>query len=331
MRRWVSTNQFIANGNVGGLADFLNRNTAITGLAGGLLANGNLPANFISVNPQFNSVNLNSNIGNSTYNSMQASLTQRYTHGFSGQFSYVFSKNIGLTADRNIRDRSLSKGLLSNNRTHILKFNGAWDLPFGNKGYILRNAPVWLEHVVGGWTFSQNLQWISGTPQSFTTANGTVGSRVTATADYLGGPLNPGHVIQGNGFVEYFSDLKIVNAPLPTFGSDTTTLNNRFTNRVVTDLNGNIVLQAPQPGKVGNMSQFIGSITGPAILGFDLSMSKKIQIRESMTFTFRGDVIDFLNRPQWGDPNTNIDSASFGRITTAGGNRTVTLSARFDF
>lgn len=331
MRRWVSTNQFIANGNVGGLADFLNRNTAITGLAGGLLANGNLPANFISVNPQFSSVSLNSNIGNSTYNSMQASLTQRYTHGFSGQFSYVFSKNIGLTADRNIRDRSLSKGILSNNRTHILKLNGAWDLPFGSKGYLLRNASGWLEHVVGGWTFSQNLQWISGVPLSFTTANGTVGSRVTATADLVGAGLNPGSVLQGNGFVEYFADLKAVNAPLPTFGSDTTTLNNRFTNRVITDLNGNTVLAVPQPGKVGNLSQFIGRITGPANLGFDLSMSKKVQLRESMTFTFRGDVIDFLNKPQWGDPNTNIDSASFGRITTAGGNRTVTLSARFDF
>jgi hypothetical protein len=38
-----------------------------------------------------------------------------------------------------------------------------------------------------------------------------------------------------------------------------------------------------------------------------------------------------LNRPIWGNPTTNINSTSFGRITTAGGNRTVTLNARFDF
>jgi len=330
MRKWSSTQTFIANGNVGGLADFLNRNTAITGLAGGLLANGNLPANFISVNPQFNSVSLNTNIGNSTYNSLQTTLTQRYTHGFSGQVSYVFSKNIGLTNERDLRNRQLSKGILSNNRTHILKFNGAWDLPFGTKGYLLRGAPVWLDKVVGGWTLSQSMQWISGTPLSFTTANGTTGSRVTATANLVG-TLSPGNVIEDNGFVQYFPGLKSVAAPFPTFASDTTTLQGKFTNKMIVDASGNPVLTVADPGKVGNLSQYLGGITGPSTLGFDLSMSKKVIFRESMSFTFRGDVINFLNHPVWGNPNTNIDSSSFGRITTAGGTRSVTLSARFDF
>jgi hypothetical protein len=330
MRTWSSTQTFIANGNVGGLANFLNTNTAITGLAGGLVANGGLPANFITVNPQFASVSLNTNIGNSTYNSLQATLTQRYTHGFSGQFSYVFSKNIGLTADRDIRNRQLSKGILSNNRTHILKFNGAWDLPFGKRGYVLRSAPDWLDKTVGGWTLSQSLQWISGTPLSFTTANGTTGSRVTNTANLVG-TLNPGTVIEDNGFVQYFPDLKSVAAPFPTFASDTTTLQGKFTNKMIVDASNNPVLTVAQPGTVGNLSQYLGRITGPASLGFDLSMSKKVIFHESWSFTFRGDVINFLNTPQWGDPNTNIDSASFGRITSAGGTRSVTLSARFDF
>jgi hypothetical protein len=47
--------------------------------------------------------------------------------------------------------------------------------------------------------------------------------------------------------------------------------------------------------------------------------------------TLRADVINLLNKPQWGNPVTNINSATFGRITTATGNRTVTINARVDF
>jgi hypothetical protein len=38
-----------------------------------------------------------------------------------------------------------------------------------------------------------------------------------------------------------------------------------------------------------------------------------------------------LNHPIWGNPSTDINSVSFGRITTASGVRTITLNARFDF
>ena len=330
MRRWISTNQFIANGNVAGLANFLNSNTAVTGLAGGLLANGRLPANFIVANPQFASVSLNDGINNSTYHSLQTSITQRYTKGFSGQFSYVFSKNLGFTGIRDPRNYQLSKGILGNNRTHIVKVNGSWDLPFGSQGYILRNAQGWVQHIVGGWLLAPNVQWISGTPLSFTSGNDTVGFRSGNNADLVG-QVDTGRVVQGNGFVQYFPGLSIANAPRPGFGSDTTTLNNRFTNRVIVDANGNTVLQNPEPGRTGNLASNLGNITGPAALSFDMSLSKKVTIREGWIFTLRGDAIDILNRPIWGNPNTDINSASFGRITNASGNRTVTLSARFDF
>jgi len=45
----------------------------------------------------------------------------------------------------------------------------------------------------------------------------------------------------------------------------------------------------------------------------------------------RADAINALNRPVWGNPSTNINSANFGRITAASGARTITFSARVDF
>jgi hypothetical protein len=38
-----------------------------------------------------------------------------------------------------------------------------------------------------------------------------------------------------------------------------------------------------------------------------------------------------LNRPIWDNPNTDINSSSFGRITGAAGTRTITINARIDF
>jgi hypothetical protein len=41
---------------------------------------------------------------------------------------------------------------------------------------------------------------------------------------------------------------------------------------------------------------------------------KRIQVAEQKTFEIRVDVINILNTPYWGNPNTDINNAAFGRI-----------------
>jgi hypothetical protein len=72
-------------------------------------------------------------------------------------------------------------------------------------------------------------------------------------------------------------------------------------------------------------------VKGPGTLGLDMALSKKVRLSEKTTFTLRADAINMLNKPQWGLPNTNINSSTFGRITTALGSRMVLLNARVDF
>jgi len=54
-------------------------------------------------------------------------------------------------------------------------------------------------------------------------------------------------------------------------------------------------------------------------------------------FTIRADAVNVLNRPVWDNPNTDINSNSFGRITqhpmnpNITGARTITINARIDF
>jgi hypothetical protein len=336
LRKLTTANQFIANGSAGALANFLNTTSTATGVNGGILSNGNLPQQFFVRNPQFGSVSLVGNNGNSTYNSGQAHVSQRFSRGISGQFSYTFSKALG---DNQIRDQnnlSLSKGLLNIDRTHLLQGNITWDLPFGTKGRFLGNNAIGRQ-VIGGWELSSGFSWVSGTPltllagSSTLALNNTLNFRGTNTADLAGAfPDNAGQVQKGNGFVQYFPGLSTKLAPVPSFGGDTT-LPGRFTNQVVVDSAGNTVFANPQPGTTGNTAVNLPFMKGPGLLGLNGALNKQFRIRESKTFSVRADVINLLNKPQWGNPNTSINSTSFGRITTATGTRTITFNARFDF
>jgi hypothetical protein len=333
LRRYTSTNSFLANGQVGNLANFLNTSAALGGPPGSVLRNHNLPENFFVVNPQFGSVPLISNNGNSTYHALQGHIAQRYAHGLSGQFAYTFSKALGdngIARDQN--NLALSKSILPNDRTHVVQQNFTYQLPFGREGDHLKNVPKWADEAIGGWQVSSGLTWQSGAPLTFT-ANNTLNQFGTATAQLVGAiPGNFSQVVKGNGYVTYYPTATVATAPLPNFGTgpDATTLQGRFTSFVVSGANGPIFANA-QPGSTGNTAYDFPKLRGPGYMSFNGAAGKVFQIRERWTMTVRADVINLMNKPQWGSPTTNINSPSFGRITNATGSRTVILNARVDF
>jgi len=331
LRRYTTTNQWIANGEVGSFANWLNTTAALGTNPGDLLRRAGLPENFVVVNPQFGSVNLAGNNNNSNYHSMQTQVTRRMTQGVNGQFSYTWSRGLGATGIRDPRNRQLSTGLLSSHRTHNFKANATWDLPVGPGRALLSNAPSFVHRIVEGWQLSGIFGRTSGAPLGFSSTRSTVSNRASQTADLVGRlPQGLGKVKVGNGRVEYLEGLSTRVAPLPNFGGDAT-LPDRFTNQVVVDANGNIILQNPVPGRPGNTSSTLSVLEGPGSLRLDMALTKKVQIREGTTFTLRVDAINALNTPQWDNPNTDINSANFGRITGADGARTVTINARIDF
>ena len=83
LRRSTTTNGFIANGNVGGFANFVNTNATLApganaGKPGGLLLNAGLPQNFIVVSPQFGNVQLHDNSNNSSGTFYEGAMTTGY-------------------------------------------------------------------------------------------------------------------------------------------------------------------------------------------------------------------------------------------------------------
>ena len=105
----------------------------------------------------------------------------------------------------------------------------------------------------------------------------------------------------------------------------------KYTNQVLEDSNNNIIMQNAGPGEIGHLATTSPKIFGPGSLLFNMNATKTVRISEGKTFTLRADAVNILNRPVWGNPSTNINGTTFGRITAALGQRLVTLNARIDF
>jgi hypothetical protein len=339
LRAYTATRAFIANGNVGQLADFLNRSQNITGKGGGFVRNGGLPENFFVLNPQFADVRLHSNPSSSTYHSLQVQLTKRLSHGLTNQSTYTWSRALGLNggeADGAVNPRdasnlSLDKTLTSFHRTHIITSNGTYELPFGPNRQFLANAPNFVQRVVERWQLGGIFSWTSGAPLSLNAPVSTMWQTSTnMTPDVVGNfPKTAGAITKLSNGVTYFPGLKQIPDPAVSNVSSLNGLSGAFSNKAIADANGNVLLTNPAPGRVGNLG--LRWIEGPPILGLDINLIKHIRVTESKDFELRLDANSILNHPNFGAPNLNIDSTSFGRITSATGNRSVVINARLNF
>ena len=87
-------------------------------------------------------------------------------------------------------------------------------------------------------------------------------------------------------------------------------------------------------GRFGNARN--GSVEGPGLVNLSTGLSKAFAITERYRFKVEGTFTNILNHTNLGDPNMNLSSATFGRISgTAGadfaGGRTAQVAARFEF
>jgi hypothetical protein len=87
----------------------------------------------------------------------------------------------------------------------------------------------------------------------------------------------------------------------------------------------------PTGGTFGNTRR--GSYSGPNFTNLDASLHKSLQMpyNEKHELSIRFEVFNALNHPNWNNPNLNITSSTFGRITSAGTLRQLQLAAKYDF
>ena len=142
-------------------------------------------------------------------------------------------------------------------------------------------------------------------------------------------PKNTGGVKRVADGVIYFGDLKQTADPAIANLTSLQSLRAASTLKAITDASGKIIAVNPEPGTLGSLSQTY--MEGPGAFRLDANVIKRVRVRENKELLIRGDFINLLNSPQFDNPNTDINSIDFGRITTAGGERIIVLSMRLNF
>jgi len=323
------------------MVNFLNSSKLVGNVNGGLLAAAGLPENFFVTNPQFGTVYLVGNHANSTYHALQVEFEKRFTRGWVYQGNYTWSKAIGENelgttqyydnAYRNPQNRSFDKRIMTFSRTHVFKSNGIWELPVGRNKEFLSHVNRVVDGALGGWKLSGILTMTSGRPFSvsapvstFTKSNAGNTPDVTGSLGKDVGALQ----FDGRGAC-YFCGFKQVADPsvellTPSLALQSTLFAQQAPNGTI--------LRNPLPGTLGNLAQTFFS--GPSSFNLDAALTKQFRITERFNAEIRTDWLNVANHPDFSAStiDSNIDSATFGRITGGGAiGRIIVLGARLNW
>ncbi len=220
--------------------------------------------------------------GASSYNSLQATLRSQVWHGLSFQANYTYSRAMtNTTLDNDQNNLALDWARASFDRTHRCTVNFDYQLPARGR-------------LLNGWSLTGILIIQSGLPMTLTDPNGgsVYGKAATSTIT-----LCPG--------ADY--------ASLITPGNTSARVNNW--------INSAAVCSAPVVGSDGSTAYGTAGqsiMNGPGQFNTDFSLGKKMRvggIREDAILAFRMEVYNALNHPQFANPGTALDSATFGVIT----------------
>ncbi len=255
--------------------------------------------------PQFSSVeNQYRTSGNMNYNSLQVKVERRFSKGFAFLSSYTWSKNISDVGERywsgtsvaNAYDLRSERGLASYDIPHRLTLTYLWDLPFGKGKAFASNASGILNMLIGGWQVNGFTTFQSGTPLSIGCQTNQVGGGAGCRV------LNNGQSAKLSG-----------SARTVDRWFDTT------------------VFSQPGPFIFGNTGRYSPDLRGTGTNSWSTSFFKTTNIHERLAVQFRAEFFNLFNHPMWGNPGTTLNSSTFGKVTSKGGNRTGQLGLKLVF
>jgi hypothetical protein len=87
--------------------------------------------------------------------------------------------------------------------------------------------------------------------------------------------------------------------------------------------------RAPVTGTFGNTG--VGTVRGPGLKNFDLSLQKSFAVKEGQRLEFRAEFFNLTNTPAFNAAPRSVNSATFGEITSAQGERNIQFALKFYF
>lgn len=254
------------------------------------------------VSPYTGQITQTSMIGNTNYNSLQATLEQRARWGLTLLFNYTWSKALdGLPLNNGVTSagagnsyvlpvyetnyKRLDYGPSDFDHRNVTSFSYVWKIP------TLKSGPLGVRLLVNGWQTTGLVQYRSGDPL-------TVVSGVNNSGTGLG---------RDRGV--------LVGTPYGTTACGSVAPCRGWLNPAGFTVNP-AYASNPALG-YGNIVK--GSFHGPAYGDWDAAIHRYFDFNEHVRAQFRAEYFNVLNHTNFGDPNVTVSNSAFGRVTGTNG------------
>ena len=251
-----------------------------------------------------------------TYSSFQFKAQKQFSNGLSFLLGYTMSKALSdistsvpgyfAAAAQDAYNHRAEKALSDIDLPQSLIFNYTYELPVGaGKKWLGKENPI-TRYVVGGWTIAGVHTYNSGNPIAVLTER----TLPTQSAGALSPAVLRPDIVPGVAMISHgCSGL---------------------------DPGSNLLLNSaafrdPAPWTFGNAPRTLPNVRTCPQFNENVSLFKNFPIKEKANFQIGVDTFNLFNRHPLGGPNTDIDSAGFGQIGSAGPGRIVQVRARIDF
>jgi len=291
------------------------------------------------------------NLGQSSYNALEAKLERRFRNGINVLASYTYSKlltdadstfpffssfNTNAFGAQNPNNLKAEKHPIYQDLPHAFVLSYLYELPAGPGKKYLNHGPA--SKVLGGWQISGVHRYQSGTPviiqtgieHASTNPNNLRPNRI-AGAPLLSSSASSFNAFGGNSGCQ----LDAPGTPAGTYTANTT--NNFFNCAAFLDQNDPNSTSFAQNGfTFGNVPLSFGNIRNPGFVNEDFSIIKRTTLFESHVLVFKLDIPNAFNRHSFGHIDGNITSSTFG-VPGGGGHsvinapRTIQMSLRYQF
>jgi len=264
---------------------------------------------------------LNETTAQSTYHSLQITLTRQFSRGLQFSASYTFSKSIDNgsnpgggagtdgTLDRsggidtanvwgNQLDPRANRGLSDFDRTHYFVCNYVWDVP--QPGFAHNSTATRL--LFSHWQLSGILTAMSGLPVDiFDPGGGLLYGQFGARPNWTAG-ANSKTAMNNIPRGYYFNPSAFV-AALVQPGQ---LIPSAYDRTAVVDPG------AEAATDIGNVGRNI--LRGSSQSNVDISLGKRFPLAESKLLEFRADFFNLLNHPNRDNPVSDISTPDFGKV-----------------
>jgi outer membrane receptor protein involved in Fe transport len=261
-------------------------------------------------------IGVDQTISDSKFNSVQGTLTKRFSHGLQLQAAYTYARGFTTASYIGFNNAAapLVYGPMPYLRPQRFSVDYAYDLPFGKHEGITGK-------LTNGWTVSGVTIVQNGVPLTITDVNGgniwaaTQGGNQSSTAQLCG-----------------------CGTPVATSGSDTARLGGINGGPGWLNIHAFTPFSSTTNNGFGNAGY--GIVSGPGQFNWDISLVKTTKvggINENATLVFRSEFFNAFNHPQFANPvgsNQVIDvtSSTFGLINATSVNpRLVQFALKYVF